>query len=187
MSIIQLAEKLYTVDDYYKMAKVGILKPSDKVELINGKIIKMSPVSSKHSANVNRIARFFFNLLSEEVAVISVQSPIRINNFSEPEPDVAILKPRDDFYSKKHAEPADVLLLIEVSLSTLDIDRKIKLPLYAVDGIQEYWIVNVKNKTIEVYKKPEGEKYKDKKIAKGDNEINISSLDKVVKVSDLLI
>ena len=186
MSIIQLAEKLYTVDDYYKMAEIGILKPSDKVELINGKIFYKNPITSKDSAYINCLNRRLHTLIDNRI-VIGVKSPVRINNFSEPEPDVALLKPRNDFYDEKHAEPDDVLLLIEVSLSTLDIDRKVKLPLYAEAGIQEYWIVNVKKKTIEVYTNPKGKKYTDKTIAKGDDKINISSLDKTVKVSDLLV
>ena len=147
----------------------------------------MTPINSLHSGNLNRVSRVFFNLLETQIAHIAVQNPVTISRTSEPQPDIAILKPRPDFYVNSHPVADEVFLLIEVSVSTLRIDRKIKLPMYASAGVPEYWIVNVEEAIIEVYRNPVGNKYKLKEICENDDVIRLKPFDKEIKASDLLL
>lgn len=146
----QLEKWHFNVDEYYRMAKAGVLKPDDRVELIEGEIIRMSPIGSLHAACVRALDLGFSELFGRKY-VVSVQSPVRLGDFSEPEPDVALLKPRDDLYAKRHPLPEDVVVIIEVSDSTLLSDRNVKIPLYARAGIPEAWLVNLPKRMIEVY------------------------------------
>lgn len=150
--------RLFTVDEYYAMAQAGVLKPDDRVELIGGEVLEMSPIGSRHAAHVNRLNRWLALALGEQV-IVSVQNPVRLDDFNEPEPDLAVLKPRDDFYADAHPGASDVLLLVEVSDSSLVFDRKIKLPLYASHGIPEVWVVNLIEGVIEVLREPAGRHY----------------------------
>jgi Uma2 family endonuclease len=146
----QIEPRRFNVTEYYKMAKAGILKPDDRVELIEGEIIKMSPIGSPHAACV----RGFDNLLRLKLgnkALISIQSPVRLNEFSEPEPDIALLKPQNNLYKDRHPQPEDVLLIIEVADTTMLKDRNIKVPLYARAEIPEVWLVNLPKDVVEVY------------------------------------
>jgi len=146
----QLERWHFDVDQYYRLAEVGVLKPDDRVELIEGEIVKMSPIGSPHAACVTRANRLFQNTFAER-AVIWVQNPVRLSDFSEPVPDVALLKPREDFYAEHLPTSEDVLLIIEVSDSTILSDRNVKIPLYGRAGIPEAWLVNLPKKMIEVY------------------------------------
>jgi Uma2 family endonuclease len=146
----QLELRRFNVTEYYQMAKAGVLKPDDRVELIEGEIIKMSPIGSPHAACVSRLNSFFHELARLK-ALVSIQNPVRLDDFSEPVSDVALLKPRRDFYAARHPLPPDVLLIIDVADSTLLTDRNIKVPLYARAGIVETWLVNLPKQTIEVY------------------------------------
>ncbi len=154
----QPQRRLFTVEDYYKMAETGILARSDRVELIDGEVIEMSPVGSRHAACVKRLLRYLSAGL-EERAVLGAQDPVRLNDLSEPEPDVAVLRPRDDFYASAHPGASDVLLLVEVSDSSLTFDRDVKLPLYAVNAVPEVWVVNLVEDLVEVHRAPRGGTY----------------------------
>lgn len=132
------------------MAAAGILTPDDRVELIEGEVIKMSPIGSPHAACVARLVRSLQNLI-EENTILWVQSPVRLSNFTEPVPDVALLRARKDFYAAQHPVADDVLLLIEVADSSLLKDRNIKTPLYAASGVPEVWLVNLQKEVIEAY------------------------------------
>ena len=181
---VHLKRQLFTVKEFYKMAEVGIIQPDARVELLNGEIIQMSPIKSHHAGVVD----FLSGLLNSKYFGkynIRTQNPIRINRHSEPEPDVAVAKFQKDSYKSKHPKPSDVLLLIEVSDSTLLKDRKVKLPIYAKAGIEEYWIVNLVDEQIEVYKNPEGEKYTSKKKYKKGSNIKCEKLDFKLAVSDV--
>jgi len=132
----------FTVDEYHKMVDCGILHEDDRVELIEGEIVQMSPIGSRHAAQVRRLNRVLGRLVADR-AIVAVQDPVALSPDSEPEPDVTLLAPRPDFYRARHPGPEDVLLLIEVSDSSADHDREIKLPLYARAGIREVWIVDL--------------------------------------------
>ena len=165
-----LQRKLFSVAEYYQLAKVGILKESDRVELINGEIITMSPINSPHGGMVNRLTRLLYHSLKEQVT-ITVQNPISIDNYSEPEPDIVVANFDPDDYEKSHPRPADIQLVIEVADSTLEKDRSIKCPLYAKAGIKEYWIVDLVNQKIEIYREPVKEEYHFKQVISKKNQI----------------
>jgi Uma2 family endonuclease len=155
---VQVAKRSFTVAEYERMSETGILSEQDRVELIEGEIIKMSPVGERHAACVDALAELLKELLGRSVNV-RVQNPIRLDDYSEPQPDIALLKRRDDFYKNAHPRPDDVLLIIEVSDSTLEYDRQIKLPLYARAGVGEVWIVNLVDEVIETHAQPSGDSY----------------------------
>jgi len=141
------------------MAEVGILHEDDRVELIRGEILQLSPMGSRHQACVDRLTRLL-NRLSDLDAVVRGQGPFHLPDNTEPVPDVALLKPREDFYAEAHPVPGDVLLLIEVSDTTLRYDRVEKLRLYAENGIPEYWVVDLTADKIEVYSRPVNGEYR---------------------------
>jgi Uma2 family endonuclease len=152
---VELRRRRFTVDEYDAMADAGILTEDDHVELIDGEIIQMAPIGSLHAACVSRLTHLLVAQGGEAV-IVRVQNPVRISDLSEPEPDLAVLRRREDFYARGHPRPADTLLIIEVAHTTLGYDREIKLPLYALAGIPEVWIVDVEGGVIEVYRAPEG-------------------------------
>jgi Uma2 family endonuclease len=150
---VQVLRRRFTVDEYYLMAKVGILNEDDRVELIEGEIVEMSPIGSRHAANVKRL----IDLLSPHLnrrAIIGAQDPVRLGEHSEPQPDISLLRPRADFYAGAHPGPEDVLLLIEVADTSADYDRQVKIPLYARAGIGEVWLVDLTQNQVEVYRQP---------------------------------
>lgn len=160
---------LFTVGDYYRMADVGILAEDDAVELIEGEIIRMSPTGSRHASRVKKLNRLLTMNLGE-AAIVAVQDPVHLGDLSEPEPDLSVLRPRDDFYENRHPTPDDVLLLIEVSDSSLDFDHQVKLPLYARYDIQEVWVVDLRNTRVEVYRGPQGSNYSDhREVQRGES------------------
>ena len=142
----------FSVDDYDEMIERGILTENDHVELIRGEIIKKMSIGKGHGACVKRLNRLLNRILGDR-AVVSVQDPIRLAD-SEPEPDLALLRPRTDFYASAKPGADDALLVIEVADTTLEYDRKEKRTLYAEAGIGEYWIVNLIDDCLEVYRKP---------------------------------
>lgn len=155
---VQIARHSFTVAEYERMGEAGVLSPDDRVELIEGEIIEMSPIGERHAACVARLT-YILTLRLQGRAVIWAQNPLRLNDYSEPQPDVAVLRQRDDFYAQAHPTPADVLLLIEVSDTTLDYDRQIKTPLYARAGVPEVWLVNLADERVETYADPSGGAY----------------------------
>lgn len=149
----------FDIGDYYRMAEAGILRPDERVELIDGEVVRMSPMGSRHAGCVHRLNNFFARILGEKV-IVACQCPLRLSDFSEPEPDIALLKPRDDFYTSSHPEPSDVLLLAEVADSSSGFDRDVKLPLYAAAGVEEVWIVDLAADQVRVHRLPEGRVYR---------------------------
>ena len=149
---------LFTVADYHRMTKVGLFHEDSRVELIKGQLIDMAVISSPHFGMVNRLTRLLFPIVGTR-GLVSVQNPVRLDPRSEPQPDVAILKPRADDYETGAPTPDDVLLLIEVADSSLDFDRNVKAPLYAQSGIAKYWVVNLPERIVEVHREPAGAQY----------------------------
>ena len=148
----------FTVAEYYAMAEAGILAPDERVELLDGDVIAMPPIGDWHASRVKRLNNFMLPPLQGR-AIVSVQDPTRLDDASEPQPDVMLLRWRDDFYEGGHPGPDDVLLLIEVSDTTVDYDRSAKLAAYASAGIPEVWIVNRPDRRIESYSDPSGDEY----------------------------
>ena len=180
----EVAKWLITVEDYYKMAEVGILKPTDRVELINGEIIKkMSPVGSKHAGVVKRLNAIFNKLFGGEY-LIGVQDPVRLDDQNEPEPDISVLRYRSDDYAEAHPGPKDILTVIEVASTSLKIDREVKLPLYAKYGIPIYWIVDLDCGRIEVYEHPAENSYGLMRIFQLNEEIPVLGMN--ITASEIL-
>jgi Uma2 family endonuclease len=142
-----------SVADYYRMAEVGILRPDERVELIEGEIIDMAPVGSVHAGTVDQMAKMFGDAVGD-TAIVRAQNPISLDDHSEPEPDIALLRRRDDFYKSAHPTPDDILLVVEIADSSLLFDRNVKAPLYARHGIVEVWLVDVKGWRVTRYRNP---------------------------------
>jgi Uma2 family endonuclease len=155
---ITVTRHQFTVSDYARMRQAGIFTEDDRVELLDGEIYVMSPIGPLHVGIVNKLNRLL-NILLGTAAIISIQNPIRLSDYSEPQPDIAILRPRDDFYTGALATPDDVLLIIEIADSSLDYDRDEKLPRYARAGIREVWIIDVTTRVIEQYTQPMHDEY----------------------------
>jgi Uma2 family endonuclease len=147
-----------TVAEYYRMGDAGILTEDDRVELIEGQLVAMTPIGSGHSGTVNGLNHLLVRAVGER-GVVAVQNPVRLDDHSEPRPDFAVLRPRPDAYRRAHPRPADVLLLVEVADSSLAYDRAVKRALYARHGIHELWIVDLGAGEVEVCRDPRGERY----------------------------
>jgi Uma2 family endonuclease len=142
----------FTVDEYYRMIDLGLLKDYEKAEIIEGELIQKMPIGDKHASVVNRLNRFFSRNVSDDI-LVSVQNPLRLTEHSEPEPDF-VLADLTKYDGKRHPRPAEVLLVVEVSDTTLKYDRDVKLPLYAEAQIPEVWIVNLPSEIVEAHKNP---------------------------------
>ncbi len=162
---VQLARHYFTVGEYERMGQTGVLPEDARVELIEGEIIEMSPVGSRHAACVKLVSRIL-NRQAGDRAIISTQDPIVLDDFSEPQPDIALLKFRDDFYRNAHPRPEDVLLVIEVADTTVEYDRHVKIPAYARAGIPEALIFNLPDEQLEYYAQPEAAGYRVTRILK---------------------
>jgi len=156
---VQLLRRKFTVEQYHKMAESGIISEDDRVELIRGEIIEMSPIGTRHSACVRRLNA----LLSERLrgrALVDTQNPVELDDNSEPQPDVVLLRLREDFYETAHPQPEDIFLIVEVADTTVKYDRQVKIPLYAEDNIAEVWLVDINGQCVEVYREPTPEGYR---------------------------
>ena len=176
----------WTVDEYYRMAEKGILAPDARVQLIDGVIFDMPPIGPEHAASVAEVNRIFLTGLGETI-IVRGQSPLRLDTGSEPEPDLAVVRYRPDKYRRAHPAPADVLLVIEVSESTLTFDQQTKGLRYAQAGILDYWIANLTDKQIEVHRDPTPDGYKTVQVLKpGDVIRPLAFPEFEVAVSDIL-
>jgi Uma2 family endonuclease len=154
------ARRLFTREEHHRMAEVGILKPSDRVELIRGEIVEKLPAGRRHQAFIDNLNQLLVLRLAGR-AIVSVQNGVVLGDDTEPEPDLKILRRRTLPYKEREAHAEDVLLLIEVAESSLAYDRSTKLALYAEAGIPEYWIVNCPAERIEIHRTPDGDRYRD--------------------------
>jgi len=143
----------FTVDEYERMGATGVFGHDDRLELIDGEIVTMAPIGSRHAACVDRLNRILAAAVGER-AVVRVQNPIRLGLRSEPQPDLALLRPRDDFYAAAHPGPADVLLVVEVADTTLGYDLGPKAVLYAGAGIPALWVVDLAGRGVHVLADP---------------------------------
>jgi Uma2 family endonuclease len=153
-----VARHRFSVEQYESMAGTGLLAPDARVELIEGVVVDMAPIGSRHTGTVKRLIRAITSAVGVR-AILQVQDPLRLGDFSEPEPDLALLKPREDFYTGATPTAADALLVIEVSQTSAAYDRDIKLPLYAAHGVPEVWIIDLDAALVRLYRRPEGDRY----------------------------
>ena len=183
---LQPVLRLITVEDYYRMGEAGIFDDDGQVELFEGRIYKLSPKNPMHSATVRSAARGLEKAVGDK-GIIRQQEPVRFDDYSEPEPDVALVKPRADEYSKAHPTPEDCLLLIEVSLTTLKYDRNEKSAAYAAAGVPQYLILNLTTRELEDHREPSPEGYRYKHLLRIDEFFNLVAFPEMqITVSDLL-
>lgn len=183
---IQLQKRLFTVEEYNRMAEAGILGEDDRVELIDGEIIQMSPIGRRHAGCVNRLNRILAVRVGDR-AVVAVQNPVQLSDRSEPQPDVALLIPRADFYSQAHPQPQEVLLIVEVANTTAEYDREVKVPLYAQANISEVWVVDLVGELVEVYRQPSLDGYAEvQQLRRGENFSTHAFPDVLLTVDEIL-
>lgn len=184
----QIVAATYTlsVAQYDRMIEAGILPENEHIELIEGEIIEMAALGRRHASRVNLLAESLTEQ-SRRRYIVSVQNPIQLDDLSEPEPDIALLTRRDDFYRHQLPHPADVLLVIEVADSSLEYDRRTKLPLYARAAIREFWLVNLIEERIEIYTEPSNGAYtKVAYIKRGEALISVTIPDITLDADALL-
>ncbi len=157
----------FTVDDYHRLAECGILGEHDRVELIDGQVVEMSPIGPRHAAGVDRLTRLLSRSAAQS-AVVRVQNPLTLEPRAEPQPDVALLRLPIERYAEAHPRPDDVRLVIEVADTSAEYDREVKIPLYARAGIPEAWLVNLPSEGIEVYRQPSPRGYTEVRTGRGD-------------------
>ena len=156
-----------TVAEYHRMGDAGILTEDDRVELIEGELIALSPIGSEHSGTANTLTRLLVMAVGDR-GVVAVGNPVQLDDLTEPQPDFAVLKPRPDDYRSGTPRAADVLLIIEVADSSLAYDRTIKRALYARHGIPEVWIINLRAGDVEVCRAPAGDAYASVAVVRRD-------------------
>jgi hypothetical protein len=150
--------KRFTAEEYQLMGEAGILSRNDRLELIDGEVVAMTPIGHRHAACVTRATRELVLSVGDR-AIVQPQSPIRLDLHNEPQPDVVLLRPRDDFYASRHRAPEDILLVIECADSSLEYDRDVKGPLYAAAGVPEYWLADLTTNVVTRYRSPEQGRY----------------------------
>lgn len=177
---------LTDIKEWQKLGEANIFPPDSRLELIEGEILEMAPIGSNHSGHVIRLNHFLSTLVFGK-AIVSVQNPLQLGDLSEPEPDFMLLKPNDDFYCSRHPNADDVLLLIEVADSSLSFDQNQKLRLYANHHIPEYWLMNLNDACVEVYRQPHGDCYGEKTTLRVGDSIALSQLDSItINMNDIL-
>jgi Uma2 family endonuclease len=183
---VPLRRYRFTVFDYHRMAEAGILGEDDRVELIDGEIIDMGAIGSRHAGCVNRLNRILTRELGDR-AVVGVQNPVRLSDLSEPQPDVGVMKPRQDGYGARHPAPSDVLLIIEVADSSLPVDTEVKAPLYATAGIPEFWIVDLEGAAVDVFRDPVAARYETQvRAGRGESVTPLAFDDVVIDVVEIV-
>ncbi|HYP39787.1 MAG TPA: Uma2 family endonuclease [Chloroflexia bacterium] len=166
---MQQPRRRFTVDEYHRMGDAGILHEDDRVELVEGEIVVMSPINAPHLMCVNGLNKILSRSVPEEL-IVSVQNPIHINTVTELQPDLALITPPNSPDLKYYPGIQDILLVVEVADSTVTSDRRDKVPMYARAGIPEVWLVNIPKKVVEVYSDPAGGKYQSTmRVGRGQN------------------
>jgi Uma2 family endonuclease len=180
------ATRRFTVHEYHAMGRAGILHPDERVELIEGEVVPVPPIGSRHGGVVDRLNRLFVRAAGDN-AIVRVQGAVRLSEYSEPQPDLALLRARDDFYTRAQPTGYDTLLLVEVSHTSASFDRNVKLPLYAAAGVPEVWLVDLEADAIEVYRVPEGSAYREQATYSGRDTVATTALEGLeVRVEDVL-
>jgi Uma2 family endonuclease len=159
MTVALKTHHRFRVEDYYRLGETGILGPEDRVELIDGEVIDMTPIGSGHAGCVSFLNRKLVQALGDS-AVTHVQNPLRLSEVSEPQPDLTVLRAREDDYRGTHPTPADVLLLVEVAHTSIAYDREVKVSLYARHGIPQVWLVDLSSGTLIDFRQPTADGYR---------------------------
>ena len=177
--------RLITASDYDRMIEAGIYTENDRIELLNGEIIEIIPKGKRHASANDKVARFFYKLFDEDI-IIRNQNPIILDDFSEPEPDIVLAKWDDKGYAENHPTPTDILLVMEISDTTLAYDREDKARAYSRNGIGQYLLLNLQKETIEDYREPSADGYQFKRTLRKGNSLNLVAFPEIeIKIDDL--
>ncbi len=180
------SRRLFTVPEFHQMLQDGILREDDPVELIKGEILTMAPINARHARCVRQLIQVF-NTRFGDLAVLDVQNPIWLDEQSEPQPDVVLLKPRDDLYVQ-HPTADDVLLLVEVCDTSLTYDREVKVPLDARAGVPELWLVNLVEARLDVYRDPTPQGYRERlSLWSGDTIAPLAFPECVCQINEIIV
>ena len=152
---VAVSNRRLTADEYQRMGQVGILSEDDRVELIDGELVAMTPIGPRHNACVNRTLLAMVRSVGDN-AIVQAQGSVRLDLYHEPQPDLVLLRPRADFYASRHAGPDDILLIVEIAQSSIEYDRDVKARVYAELGIQEYWLADLNANLVSGYSAPKG-------------------------------
>ena len=183
---VQLQRHTFTVADYHRMLEAGILTEDDRVELICGEIVAMSPIGTRHATCVKGLIQLLTESLGRRI-LLGVADPITLGDHSEPQPDISLALPPKERYADAHPTPPDIYLLIEVSDTTITYDREVKLPLYARAGVPEVWIVDLNGRRVETYRDPTPYGYRELRYAyPGDTLMPAAFPDVTLKVDEVL-
>ena len=181
-----LTARRFTVEEYYRMGRAGLFHEDDRLELLDGQIVEMSPIGPAHAGCVSALTNLMAALAAGR-ALVSVQNPVRLGQHSEPQPDVALLVPRSHAYRTAHPQPDDVLLLIEVADASLEHDREVKVPLYAAAGVPEVWLVHLTDNVVTLYRDPVSGRYTTVRTARRGETVTSLRLPGVtLRVEDIL-
>ena len=168
-----------SVEEYSRMGELGVFEPEARLELIEGELVEMAPIGSPHAGTVRILTRQFTRLAGD-LAIVSVQNPVIIGDLSVPQPDLALLRPRADSYTRSHPTAAEVLLVVEVSDSTLRFDLGAKIPLYARFGIAEAWVVDLQDSAVRVFRDPSANGYRESHTALSGTSVCVLALPAIV-------
>jgi Uma2 family endonuclease len=183
---VQLTKWRFTVDDYHRMVRAGILHEDDRVELIEGEVVKMTPIGPPHFGSVAQVAELFVQRFSD-VALAVAQSPLQLDEHNEPEPDLLVLRRRRDFYRRSLPRPRDAFLVVEVADTSIEYDLTIKMPLYARHAIPEAWLADLNHGVLRVFRDPGPEGYRTEQIfERGEQVAPAAFPDPAIDVSDIL-
>jgi len=178
-------KRVFSVDEFHRMTEAGVFAEGDRLELLDGEIVRMTPIGSRHAGCVDRLSDLFWERC-RAVAIVRVQNPVLLSQQTELYPDIALLKRRPDFYSESLPQPGDVLLVVEVADTTGDYDRRIKVPRYARAGIPEVWIVDLRDRAIDVYRQAEGEEYREqRRVGPGESLVIPGVADRRIAVDEV--
>ena len=165
----------FTRREYHTMIRAGILAEDDPVELLEGEVVRRMPTGSSHAGCVNRLTRLLGTAAGDR-AILAVQNPLALGEFSEPEPDLMLLRPRADFYADAHPTAEDVLLAVEVADTSLAVDLEVKVPLYAGHGVREVWLVDLEHRRVLTYRDPAGGRYREERVLQPGDFLSIPCL-----------
>ena len=181
-----MQRRLFTAEEYHRLGEAGILHDDDRVELVDGDIVQMSPIGTRHAACVDRLIVLMQRCFGDR-GMLRVQGPVRLNPYSEPQPDITVLKPRADFYSSAHPKGDDILLAIEVADTSVRYDREVKGSLYARSAIAEFWLVDLVHETVEVFRQPGVDGYESSCVSRRGEQLPIGAVpDANLSVDDVL-
>lgn len=181
-----VGQRMISAEEYQRMIEAGIFHEDERIELIEGRIVQMSPKNLKHALATTRSNRCF-QRLSGDRAFVRVQDPILLNDFSEPEPDIVLVAPPDERYLENHPKPEDIFLVLEIADSSLVYDRDEKGPLFAQNGVVQYCLLNLQSRELEDYRDPSSNGYRSKQTYTEDQSFTLVAFPKIsIKVKDLL-